>query len=77
LNIMEPLRVEEKSRKAKKGKVKDVRVREEGGVSDEEWVMRCWIIVEKLVWKKMEMEMLFEEILGLEMFLYLFCKNHP
>jgi hypothetical protein len=66
LNIVGPLRVEEKLGKAKKGKVKEVRVREEGGVLDEEWAMHHRIIAETLAQKKVEMEMLFEEVSGLE-----------
>jgi hypothetical protein len=65
-NIAGPSRVEEKSRKVKKGKVKEVRAREEGGVTDEEWSMRRQIIVETLARKKVEMEMLFEEVSELE-----------
>jgi hypothetical protein len=61
-----PSRVEERSRKAKKGKAKEVRVREEDGVSDEEWAMRRRILSEKLARKKVDMEMLFEEVSGLE-----------
>jgi hypothetical protein len=63
---MGPSRVEEKSRNAKKGTAKEVRVREEGGVSDEEWAMHRRILLEKLAWKKVDMEMLFEEVSGLE-----------
>jgi hypothetical protein len=65
-NIAGPSRVEERSRKAKKGKAKEVRVREEGGVLDEEWAMHHRIISEMLAWKKVEMEMLFGEVSGLE-----------
>jgi hypothetical protein len=65
-NTAGPSRVEEKSRKAKKGKAKEVRVREEDGVSDEEWAMHRQILSEKLAWKKVDMEMLCEEVLGLE-----------
>jgi hypothetical protein len=65
-NNVGPSRVEERSRKAKKGKAKEVRVREEDGVSDEEWAMRRRILSEKLARKKVDMEMLFEEVSGLE-----------
>jgi hypothetical protein len=66
LNTAGPLRVEEKLRKVKKGTAKEVQVREEGGMSDEEWAMRRRILLEKLARKKVDMEMLFEEVLGLE-----------
>jgi hypothetical protein len=65
-NTVGPLRVEEKSRKAKKGKAKKVRVREEDGVSDEEWAMCRRILLEKLARKKVDMEMLCKEVSGLE-----------
>jgi hypothetical protein len=65
-NIAGPLRVEGKLGKAKKGKAKEVRVREEGGASDEEWAMRHQIISEMLAQKKVEMEMRYEEVSGLE-----------
>jgi hypothetical protein len=66
LNTAGPLRVEERSRKAKKGKAKEVRVREEGVVTDEEWAMRCQMVLEAVARKKIEIELLFGELAGLE-----------
>ena len=48
-NTTGPSRVEERSRKAMKGKVRDVRAREESAVMDEEWVLCCQMISEAVV----------------------------
>jgi hypothetical protein len=65
-NTAGPSRVEEKSRKAKKGKAKELRPREEGVETDEEWAMRCQMVLEAVARKKIEIELMFGELAGLE-----------
>jgi hypothetical protein len=59
-------RVEERLTKVTKGKAKEVWVREEGVVTDEEWVMRHQMILEAVARKKIAIELLFGELAGLE-----------
>jgi hypothetical protein len=65
-NTVGPSRVEETSRKAKKGKAKELRPREEGVQTDEEWALRRQMVLEAVAWKKIEIELLFGELAGLE-----------
>jgi hypothetical protein len=65
-NTTWPSRVEERSRKARKGKAKEVRMREEGVVMDEEWAMHRQMLLEAVAWKKIEIELKFGELAGLE-----------
>jgi hypothetical protein len=65
-NTAGPSRVEERSTKATKGKAKEVRVREGEVVTDEEWEMRCQMLLEAVARKKIAIELLFGELAGLE-----------
>jgi hypothetical protein len=66
MNTAGPSRVEEKLRKVKKGKVKELQPREEGVETDEEWALCRQMVLEAVAQKKIEIESLFRELAGLE-----------
>jgi hypothetical protein len=61
-----PSRVEEKARRAKKGKAKEIRAMEEDVVRDEEWEMRHQMILEAVARKRIEVEIMIGELAGME-----------
>jgi hypothetical protein len=65
-NTAGPSRGEDGSRKAMKGKAREVRAREEGAATDEEWALRRRMVSEAVVRKKIEIEMMIGELAGLE-----------
>jgi hypothetical protein len=65
-NVAGPSRVEEKAKRAKKGKAREIRAMEEDVVRDEEWEMRRRMISEAVARKRIEVEMMIGELAGLE-----------
>jgi hypothetical protein len=65
-NTVGPSRGEDGLMKAMKGKAREVRAREEGAVTDEEWALCRRMVSEVVVRKKIEIEMMIGELAGLE-----------